>query len=283
MNEIRQIGIQEYIDEHIDLLGSIHAIYINPLTTELNAKKPLLVWEAYLKNEKENIKSGANDAANIIDQLSRKFSGLDVETSFDELHKMLVDNVRRSITEIERMLSETTEQEISSHQGQQMKIMLAQLKGQSKGLDASSPFEIEEGQELGPKPVQNHTAVAKLGLESLSPENVISAIDRLFTTENSEYRWKDYFDNTAHNQIAQCYTLMNWVGYYADYFTRVRKRGDRSRASTNDLMHVRNAAGATFLVSNDKAFIKKATACYAHLRVPTRVLTVEQIVNELNL
>jgi len=283
LDEIRQIGIQEYIDEHIDLLGSLNAIYIEPLTKELNAKKPLLVWEAYLENEKENIKNGANDAANIIDQLSRKFSGLDVESSFDVLHKMLVDNIRGSITEIERMLSEATEQEISSHQGQQMEIMLAQLKEQAKGLEASSPFEIAEGQELGPKPVQNHMAVAKSGLESLSPENVIPAIDRLFATENPEYRWEDYFDNTVHNQIARCYTLMNWVGYYADEFTKVRKRGDRFRASTNDLMHVSNAAGAVFLVSNDKAFIKKATVCYAHLGVPTRILTVEEIVKELNL
>ena len=283
LDEIRQIEIQEYIDEHIDLLGGLNAIYIEPLTAELNAKKPILVWEAYLENEKDNIKNGANESANIIDQLSRKFSGLDVESSFDELHTMLVDNVRDSITQIEKMLSEATEQEISSHQGRQMKLMLTQLKEQAKGLEASSPFEIEEGQELGPKPVQSHMEVEKLGLENLSPKNVIPAIDRLFATENPEYRWEDYFDNTVHNQIARCYTLMNWVGYYADDFTKVRKRGDRFRTSTNDLMHVRSAAGAAFLVSNDKAFIKKATACYAHLGVPTIVLTVDEIVKKLNL
>lgn len=283
LDEIRQIEYQEYIEEHVQLLCELEALYIEPLTTELNAKSPKLVWESYLKNEEENALNGANEGAEILDQLSRKFSGLGVGADFAQIHQALVDSVTTSVSDIEKMLSELSPEELNSHQGQQMNLMYQQLLKQAEGLANSSPINIREGEELGPKPLRSHDAVVGLNLDELEEHEVIPAIDKLFASENNDYRWEDYFDNTVHNQISRCYTLMNWVGYHPDDFTKVKKRGDRFRASSNDLMHARTSAGATYLVSNDNAFIKKARACYAHLNVPTVVLSLEEVVEELNL
>lgn len=74
---------------------------------------------------------------------------------------------------------------------------------------------------------------------------------------------------------------MNWVGYYADDFTSTKKKKDRFRASNNDLIHVRNIAGATMLISKDIAFIKKAKACYAHLGVNTVVVNADEVAHYL--
>ena len=74
---------------------------------------------------------------------------------------------------------------------------------------------------------------------------------------------------------------MNWVGYYADDFTKTNRKKNRFRASNNDLMHVRNAAGSTMLISRDRAFLKKAKACYAHLEISTVVANTDDVLNHL--
>jgi len=283
LDEIRQINIPKYIDEHIDLLCSLNALYIEPVTTQLNAKNPQIVWRDYLENEAKNRVNGHNEGGNILDLLSRKFAGLEVGQDFDDLHCMWVENINKAVAEIKQMLEEGSPEQLASHQGQQMKQMYEELKKQAEGLKTFSLCNIGNEQELGPRSVRSHDDVIELDLENREPHEVIPTIDELFSAQNGEFKWENYFDDTVHNQIARCYTLMNWVGYHADDFTKVKKRGDRFKASTNDLMHVRNSAGASFLVSNDDAFLKKARACYAHLNVSTSVLYVEEFVKTLNL
>ncbi|WP_029936048.1 hypothetical protein [Thiomicrospira pelophila] len=283
LDEIRQIDNQEYIEEHIQLLCELEALYIEPLTTELNAKSPKLVWKSYLMNEKENAPNGVNKSTEIVDQLLRKLSGLEVGSDFSQIHQKLLDSASTNVADIKKLLSELSPEELNSHHGQQMSLKYKQLFKQAELLAKSSPINITEEEKLGPKGFRKHNAVFELHLNELKQHDVIPAIDKLFASANGDYSYEDYFDNSIHNQISRYYTLMNWVGYHPDDFTKVKSGRDRFKASFNDLKHASSSVGASYLVSNDNAFIKKARACYAHLSVPTQVLSLEEAIEELNL
>ncbi|MCF6282077.1 MAG: hypothetical protein L3J28_07680 [Candidatus Polarisedimenticolaceae bacterium] len=281
LDEINQITVQAYKDEHIVLLKELGATYIIPISTELSAKCPELVWEDYLGNIQDNERMGVNTVLELQDLINRKFAGLPVEQSFhelnDQLKNALTNMLENSVEQFERLDPE----DIKPDGEEIMKQTLAHVQSQINDISEMVAFEVPEDQQLGPAPLKELDRLQELDIENKPPNDVVPLLDELFSVENPDYSWSDYFDNTVHNQIARCYSLMNWAGYYSDDFTRTTNRGDRFRASNNDLMHVRNAAGATFLVSNDGAFIKKAEACYSHLKVPTVVCNGAQLIEYL--
>lgn len=281
LQEIAQIPKEEYRQEHIELLSELMGAYITPITTELNGKDPSLVWLDFLNNENDNEISGINKVVTTFDRFNRKFSGLPIEESFEELNSQLKDALKEMLENAERELNNLDPSELLEGGAEAIKEAQAQMADQLEAVSKMSAIDLAGQQELGPKPLRDFEKLKALQLESLPEELVINTIDELFASENSDFNWSDYFDDTVHNQIARCYSLMNWAGYYADDFTNTKKKKDRFRASNNDLMHVRNAAGATLLISKDVAFIKKAKACYAHLGVKTIVVNANEVANYL--
>lgn len=281
LQEIAQIPKEEYRQEHIELLSELRAAYITPITTELNGKDPNLVWLDFLNNENDNEISGINKVVTTFDRFNRKFSGLPIEESFEELNSQLKAALEEMLENAEQELNNLDPSELLESEAEAIKEAQAKMADQLEAVSKMSAIDLGSQQELGPKPLRDLEKLKALQLESLPEGLVINAIDELFISENSAFNWTDYFDDTVHNQIARCYSLMNWAGYYADDFTSTRKKKDRFRASNNDLMHVRNAAGATLLISKDVAFIRKAKACYAHLGVNTVVGNASEVANYL--
>lgn len=281
LQEISQIPKEEYRQEHVELLSELGGAYITPITTELNGKDPNLVWLDFLNNENENEASGINRVVTTFDRFNRKFSGLPIEESFEKLNSQLKEALKVMLENAEHELNNLDPSELLEGGAEAIKETQAQMAGQLEAVSKMSAIDLGGEQELGPKPLRDLEKLKELHLESLPEGLVINAIDELFSSENGGFNWSDYFDDTVHNQIARCYSLMNWAGYYADDFTSTKKKKDRFRASNNDLMHVRNAAGTTLLVSKDVAFIKKARACYAHLGVNTVVVNANEVANYL--
>jgi len=281
LQEIAQIPKEEYRQEHIELLSELRGAYITPITTELNGKDPNLVWLDFLNNENDNEISGINKVVTTFDRFNRKFSGLPIEESFEELNSKLKDALTEMLENAEYELNNLDPSELLEGGADAIKAAQAQMAEQLEAVSKMSAIDLGSQQELGPKPLRDLEQLKTLQLESLSEELVINTIDELFASENNGFNWSDYFDDTVHNQIARCYSLMNWAGYFADDFTRTKKKKDRFRASNNDLMHVRNAAGVTLLISKDLAFLKKAKACYAHLGVNTIVVNANEVANYL--
>jgi hypothetical protein len=281
LQEIAQIPKEEYRQEHIELLSELMGAYITPITTELNGKDPSLVWLDFVNNENDNEISGINKVVTTFDRFNRKLSGLPIEESFEELNSQLKDALKEMLENAEDELNNLDPSELFEGGAEAIKKAQAQMADQLEAVSKMSAINLTGQQELGPKPLRDFEKIKALQLESLPEELVINTIDELFASENSDFNWSDYFDDTVHNQIARCYSLMNWAGYYADDFTSTKKKKDRFRASNNDLMHVRNATGATLLISKDVAFIKKAKACYAHLGVETVVVNANEVADYL--
>lgn len=281
LQEINQIPKEEYRLEHIELLSELHASYITPITRELNAKDAHLVWRDFLDNDSDNESLGINKVVTLNDKIHRKYSGLPIEESFKELNEQLKGALTDMLKSAEQELENFDPNELQSGGVEAIKVARAQMTEQLEAVAKMVSFEVENEQELGPKPLRDLGRLKALDLHNQSESEVINLIDELFAYENEGFNWSDYFDDTVHNQIARCYSLMNWVGYFADDFTKIKKNKDRFRASSNDLMHVRNAAGSTMLFSRDHAFLKKAKACYLHLKVRTIVANPDEIQNYL--
>lgn len=98
--------------------------------------------------------------------------------------------------------------------------------------------------------------------------------------ENSNFDIADFFEETPQAAVARAYTLMNWAGYYADGFTKVKKNKDRFNASNNDLLHAVSALDVSFLISDDTNLIKKAKACFAYVGSSTVVCKPQEFIQE---
>jgi hypothetical protein len=70
--------------------------------------------------------------------------------------------------------------------------------------------------------------------------------------------------------------MLNWVGYYPDDFTKIKKRSDRFIASQHDMMHAMFGRYADYLISGDNRFRKKASASFAYLKLQTTVVSPEE-------
>jgi len=201
--------------------------------------------------------------------ISRKLSGLPVDYSFEEIAMKQKESVRAMLVQAMGSLNSIDVSELPVEDMKNMEPLRKQLNGQLSQIDSIQPLPIESQQKLGPKPFRDWDQSSQMNIESLSSDEVIPKIDDAYTRLNSDFCWSDHFGVSIQGQISRCYSLMNWAGYYADDFDKVKKGKDRFNASNNDMMHAQMASNCHFLISNDHAFLMKVKACYEYLKVPT--------------
>ncbi len=208
LDEINQISKEEYKLEHIELLAELKAAYITPITTELNAKDAHLVWQGYLRNQSDNDSNGINKVTVLFDMVNRKFTGLPVEESFEELNFQLKDALTKMLKINVQKLIDLDPNELLEGGADAIREANEKMATQLKSITEMIAFDISDEHKLGPKPLRDFDRLKALDLENMDDSLVIDAIDKLFNSENGDFSWSDYFDNTNHNQIARCYTLM---------------------------------------------------------------------------
>jgi hypothetical protein len=271
LGEILQIPKEIYREEHIELLSELDAKYIEPLHRTLSDQAPSIVWHAHLDNEKSNEEMGIVDLIKVSQLSSRKFSGLPVEESFQDINDLLKKSLHELISNCEQQLSSVNTEQLNEPlktHFENMHEKLPELKAKAESLKAPT---VDKKQQLGIKLFREIPEVKALKVRTLKPHLVVSAIESIFKMENSNFNLYDYFEDTPQNAVARAYSLMNWAGYYADDFTKLKKGFDRFNASNNDMQHVVSAFDINFLISNDINFCKKAEACFAYISSKTIV------------
>ncbi len=265
LDEILQISKAEYRQEHIDTLAELDAKYIEPLPRTLSNQEPENVWYAHLENKQSNAALGITALMEVSQLSSRKISGLPIEESFSEINEKLKVNLGALISNCEAQLTsinvEKLDEPLKSY-FVNMQSQLDELRVKSSSLQAP---EIDSEQQLGPQQFRDMPDIKALEVKNLEAEDVVHAIEATFNLENSSFNLADYFEDTPQTAVARAYSLMNWAGYHADDFTRTQKGKDRFNASNNDMQHAVSALGASFLISDDINFLKKAKACFAYV------------------
>ncbi|OED63425.1 hypothetical protein A143_11750 [Vibrio splendidus ZS-139] len=275
LSEIHQIPSEQYRDEHITLLDELSAQYIEPLSRNLNNQAASDIWVAYLDNIESNKKMGISDLMDVSQLSSRKMAGLPIEDSFDAINekvKLVLDDLISNCEQQLASIDVNTLDEPSKENFLNMTLQLPKLKEKSAALEAPK---VDSSHTLGPKSFRDIPELKALEITKLPVTEVVKAIESTFSNENSNFNWRDYFDDTPQNAVARAYSLMNWAGYHADDFDKVKKRSDRFNASNNDMQHAVCAIGVNFLLSRDNAFLKKAEACYAYINQGSIVCSPE--------
>ncbi len=269
LNEIIQIKNPEYQKEHIQLLTDLNAQYINPLHRTLSLLTPDSIWSEYLENNLSNDAMGITNLIKISQLSSRKITGLPIDDSFPEINEKLKSSLHDVLSHCEETLKsidiQQLDEPLKSYYAN-MLIQLDQLRSSASSLQAPT---VPEEQQLGPQPFRDMPAIKALEIQNIDSDKVVHAIEAIFTLENKDFKFDDYMQNTTQNAIARAYSLMNWAGYYADDFTRIKKGKDRFNASNNDMQHAISAIGVNFLISSDVNFLKKVQACYAYVDCQT--------------
>ena len=272
--EINQITSDKYKLEHIDVLEELNAKYIEPKSKKISDKKPSQVWINYIENiDSEDDILDTKSLALIFENLSRKLSGLPIESSLEEIGLSLEDsmkNISQICIEQLNIINENDFEEPFKSIIMQMKEQIPILLKSPQKFDIFSKL---DNQPLGPKPFREYTPIKRLNISELPSSIVVSAIESVYNHDNT-FNWRASFDDSIENRITMAYSLMNWAGYYPDDFDKIKKNHDRYRASNNDMQHAAIASRTTFLISNDNAFSMKAIASYEYAGIDTIVCSL---------
>ncbi|MBH0012397.1 hypothetical protein I6F66_09850 [Pseudoalteromonas sp. NZS100_1] len=280
LDEILQIPKAEYRQEHIDILAELDAKYIEPLQHTLSNQEPDNIWYAHLENKKSNADLGITSLMEVSQLSSRKISGLPIDESFSEINEKLKVNLGTLISNCESQLDSIDLEKLDEPLRSYFVNMHSQLDELRTKLSSLQAPNIASEQQLGPQQFRKMPSIKALEVKSIEIKDVVNAIEATFKLENNSFDFADYFEDTPQNTVARAYSLMNWAGYHADDFTRTKKGKDRFNASNNDMQHAVSALGASFLISGDINFVKKAKACFAYVDCSTVVCNPQEFIEK---
>lgn len=271
LNEIAQIPKLDYQQEHIAILDALKASYIDSSKDTLIDVDVHKIWES--RQHRDYVDEHAKSIEESFVQISKKLTGLSTEKSFDELSTDLFSELATLITDSLQELEKVV---------QSNEMPAEHLSECKKQIDLISPYidsirtmkfpQIDENC-IGTTKFREFINDKNIDFYSLNPEEVVPTIDGIFKEQNPEFSLWNNMERTTKNLVSSSYTLMNWVGYYADDFDKDNKRGDRFNAANNDLQHTQAAINAHFFITNDNRLKRKAVACYKFIGVETIVCT----------
>lgn len=133
-------------------------------------------------------------------------------------------------------------------------------------------------EQLGPLKFRDWLKSRGLNVDTLASNQVLPEIEALYMADTGKnFDWASrLIEDTIENRIILCYHMLNWAGYYADDFTKIKKRSDRFMASQHDMMHATFGCYANYLISGDTRFRRKASASFAYLKLPTTIMSPEE-------
>lgn len=235
------------------------------MTNEFDNRCATEIWNNFLETEKQNELMGINKTIKANELTSRKLSGLPINNSFEELGNNLKETLQELFDNCEHNIKAIDLTGLDEVSCKQLEFFSSQITSLRTQCNEMKTINIEVEHPLGPRQFREWGKLRELGVLDLPSNKVISKLDALFQAENTDFKWTDYFENNKINNIARAYCLMNWAGYYADDFNKVKKGKDRFNASNNDMLHATMAYDFHFLISKDAAFYMKARACYEYI------------------
>lgn len=284
LDEIRQINVDDFFIEHFVVLEQLKAKYIEPSSKNIIDEKPHKICLDYIKNLRASYNTPYPYFAKTIEELSRKLSGLPIDKSLEDIGTNMINGLENIIdTAIEQVNSfneDDCEEPMRSFVLMMKKNMPQVLK---KALPTSNPFTNTANRSLGTKPFREHKPIKKFMDTNPSSSNLVAEMKKALNDESSIFHIRTSLDDSIENKIIYTYVLINWLGYYADDFDKIKKGKDRFNASQKDMMHASYAHRATYLLSNDEKFREKAIVCYELANVKTVVCTPDRFLEEYSL
>lgn len=266
----------EYFYEHYYVLEQLEAKFIDPSSKKLINEKASKVALQYLKGVRNSYNTPYPHFLNTLEEFSRKISGLPIEKSLSDIGKNMINTTNNitndSISQINSLNENNYEEPIKSIITTMKKDIPKLIK---ESLPTTNPFVDIENITFGTKAFREHELTKRVKDSNPSPNELVIELKKRWKEENLFSNLNAFIKYPEESKIFYAYTLLNWLGYFADDFTKVKENTDRFNASQNDMKHASYASMATFLISNDEKFREKTIVCYMFADVKTKVCSVE--------
>lgn len=242
----------------------------------ISVRDPFDVYKEYCENSNDSV-----DMENAMQQWLFKYSGGRKGDSLSDIHNeqiaafsglmdSLMENSDELPEDVQRQLKVYTNEMITQYKAilEKTEGMMLENIEDDKNWDGIKDFRSQVG--VGPKQLNNiepPNVLVKIfdklrALPTYSPSNI--DIDDFFQlNKNPINPEQPYF---KHQKVTGIYNMLNTLGYYPD--SKVHKER-RFIAAISDNSHASIASFCSFLLSNDKNFIKKVSAAYEYLEIPT--------------
>ncbi len=292
LDEIFQIkkdeNYEKHCIEHYAVLEQLDAKYINPLDKNIIDGKPWTIALDYFNNKKVSINTPYYHLERILDDFNRKITGLHINDSIEEIGKNLIETVEGIVNDAINQLNALNTDSIE----EPMKSIIINMKKTipnllKNSLSTSNPFSNVENLPLGIKAYREHELTREFMSSNPSRSEIVVELKNRWKKENHITGISSLNNNLIESKIFYAYTQLNWVGYYSDDLTKVRKGkskfNDRFNASQNDMKHTSNAYVADYFISDDKKLREKTILCYKFANIKTVVCSSKEFLKCFNL
>ncbi|MDD2906024.1 MAG: hypothetical protein PHH41_04460 [Sulfurimonas sp.] len=284
VDEISQINNDDFFLEHYHVLDQLGAKFIDPISKKIINEEAHKAALTYLKNKKISFNTSYPYVEKILEELSRKISGLKVDKTFDGIEKDLKKNLdyigNDAIEQLNNLNENDYEEPIKSALIDMKANMPILLK---ESIPASNLFPQLYNMPLGTKPYREHELTKKLMDSNPTSSELVIELEKRWQKESHIFSSNLVSNSLVESKIFYAYTQLNWLGYYADDFDKDKKNKDRFNASQNDMRHLAYAYRADFLISKDEKLLKKAIVSYEFANVKIVVGTPEYFLSVLKI
>jgi hypothetical protein len=281
VDEIGQIEDAEYFREHYWVLEQLEAKYIDPSSKKLINEKPHKAALNYLKNVRASYHTPYPYFVKILEEFNRKLSGLPIEKNLEDIGKDFKKYLDAIVDDAIKQINNLNEDDYE----EPMKSLMVNMKENipkllKNSLPTSNPFADTTNTLLGTKQFREHESIKKLMDSKPSGSELVMEMKKGWKEGNPTSGLNHFVNGLSESKIFFAYTQLNWLGYYADDFDKVKKNKDRFNASQNDIRHASFAYIANFLISYDRKFREKTIVSYEFANVKTIVCTPESFLKE---
>ncbi|MBN2817296.1 MAG: hypothetical protein JXQ67_11480 [Campylobacterales bacterium] len=280
LDEIGQIHNTQYFHEHYRVLEQLEAKYIDPINKKLIDDMPYKVALNYVKNKRASYNTPYPYLEKTIEDISRKISGHPINKTPEEIGN---DTMKYMSLVVDYTIQQINLLDVNDYE-EPMKSLIINMQENiprllKEFMSNSNPFIDSNNLPLGTKVYREHELTKKLMSSEPSVSELVIELQERWQNDKDILN-STFVNNLVEKKILYAYTQLNWFGYHADDFDKVKKNKDRFNASQNDSRHASYAHRANYLISNDRAFCKKTIVSYKFADVKTLVCTSKSFLKE---
>ena len=259
--EIYNIGNKAYIDEHLETLRLLNAVYWNKLFTP-NEHNVYVIYRNFVKVHEGKF-SRVLYASN--EKFIKRINGIDIGiTTKDSFNSMLGEAVSIPFSYLDDKIPI---------------LRKANRYFSKKAVDLTINYFSSISNELPDFDPVTFRECIKIDTEIklIEPEEAMFFIIKALCDYDPHFINIFKFDKgNIETKIEFFFNFLNWIGYYSDKFQNDTNKKGFHAASMRDAAHAGTAWHFDYLLSDDYKFRQKAKACYAFVGSTTKVLSIDE-------
>jgi len=261
LREIYNIGNKTYIDEHLETLKLLNAIYWNSLFTP-NEHDVNDIYKNFVKVHEGKFSKKLHASS---EKFIKRMNGINIGiTTKDSFNSMLGEAVNIPFSYLnDRLPILVKANRYLSKKA--VNFIVNYFSSISDELPDFDPVNFRGYIEID-------TAIESIEAEELMP----IVIKALCDYDPHFINIFQFNEKNVETKIEFFFNFLNWIGYYPDKFQNDTNKKGFHAASMRDASHAGTAWHFDYIISSDLGFRQKTKACYAFIGSKAKVLSVEE-------